>query len=98
VSESRRRLEQAGYTLEPSRAGKHFWREPGTGRRVLEDRAIEAVWREEARQLEEWGWVRVEVEGDTFWRRPRSGHLYPRGAAYDVLMRMVRRMEGEGQR
>jgi hypothetical protein len=98
VSEHRRRLEQAGYTLEPSRGGKHFWREPGTGRRVLEDRAIQSVWKEEARQLEEWGWVRVEVEGDTYWRRPSSGRLYPRGAAYDVLVRMVRRMEGEGPR
>jgi hypothetical protein len=42
------------------------------------------VERREEQELEEAGWERVEVEGETYWCKPDSGHLYPRGAAYDV--------------
>ena len=88
MSVDRRRLEAAGYRFEPSAAGKHFWRHPATGSLLPEERAVALVWQAEARQLEEWGWERVEVEGEVVWRRPGSGRLYPRGAAYDVMLRM----------
>ena len=84
-SEVARRLRYAGYTFEPSRAGKHFWVEPATGRRLPEDRAFVQVLKEERRLLDEAGWERVEVEGEYYWRRPGTGHLYPRGPAVDVL-------------
>jgi hypothetical protein len=84
-SEFRRRLTVAGYVFEPSRAGKHFWRQPGTGKLLPEDHAFELVRRQEMLRLEEAGWERVEIEGETYWRRPDTGRLYPRGAAYDVL-------------
>jgi hypothetical protein len=84
-SEVARRLRYAGYTFEPSRAGKHFWVEPTTGRRLPEDRAFVQVLKEERRLLDEAGWERVEVEGEYYWRRPGTGHLYPRGPAVDVL-------------
>ena len=87
MSENRRRLEAAGYVFEPSKAGKHLWRQPDTDRLLPEDHAAGLVKREEAHRLEE-GWERVEVEGGTCWRRPSSGHLYPRGAAYDVMWRI----------
>jgi hypothetical protein len=93
VNENQRRLRAAGYLFEPSPAGKHFWRQPGTERLLPEDRAFELVRREEVQRLEEAGWLRVEVEEDTYWRRPGSGYLYPRGAAYDVVMRL----EGEDE-
>ena len=86
MNENQRRLRAAGYLFEPSPAGKHFWRQPGTERLIPEDRAFELVRREEVRQLEEAGWRQVEIEGDTYWRRPGSRYLYPRGAAYDVVM------------
>ena len=96
MSENQRRLRTAGYLFEPSRAGKHFWRQPGTGRLLAEDHAAELVRREEGRRLEEAGWERVEVEEDTYWRRPESGRLYPRSAAYDVLKGMEEEDEGSG--
>jgi hypothetical protein len=82
-----RRLEREGFTLEVSPVGKRLWREPGTGRRLSGDHAFELVRQKEARTLEEEGWERAEVVGrETYWRRPDSGHLYPQGAAYDVVM------------
>lgn len=39
----------------------------------------------QARRLEEARWEPVEIEGETYWRRPDSGRLYPRGAAYDLV-------------
>jgi hypothetical protein len=86
MNENQRRLRAAGYLFEPSPAGKHFWRQPGTERLIPEDRAFELVRREEVRRLEEAGWRQVEIEGDTYWRRPGSRYLYPRGAAYNVVM------------
>ena len=88
MSEDRRRLEAAGYLFEPSGTGKRYWRQPGTDRLLPEDHAAELVHKEEARRLEEWGWEHVEVEGATYWRRPSSGYLYSRGAAYDVMRRV----------
>lgn len=80
-----RRLRYAGYEFSPSRSGKHFWVEPGTGRRLPEDSAFALVREQELRLLTEAGWERVEMGGDTYWRRPDSGRLYPPGPAVDVL-------------
>ena len=84
-----RRLEREGFTLEVTPAGKHYWWEPETGRRLSPSSAAEIVRKKEARRLGEAGWEPVEVEGETYWRRPSSGRLYPRGAAYDLLLRTV---------
>jgi hypothetical protein len=89
-AEQQRRLEKEGFTLEVSPVGKkRLWREPGTGSRLSGDHAFELVKQKEARTLEEEGWERAEVVGrETYWRsRPDSGHLYPQGAAYDVVRR-----------
>jgi hypothetical protein len=80
-----RRLRYAGYVFAPSRSGKHFWEQPGTGRRLPEDHAFALVREEETRLLREAGWERVEIEGEAYWRRPDTGRLYPRGPAVDVL-------------
>jgi hypothetical protein len=81
-----RRLRYAGYVFERSRAGKHFWVEPGTGTRLPEDRAFARVREEETRLLIEAGWERVAAGGEpSYWRRPDTGRLYPRGPAVDVL-------------
>ncbi len=80
-------LEREGFTLEVTPAGKHYWREPETGRRLSPSGAAEIVRKKEVRRLGEAGWEPVEVEGETYWRKPSSGHLYPRSAAYDLLFR-----------
>ena len=80
-----RMLEAAGYELEILPTGERCWRDPGTGRMLSGDHAAELLRREEARALEEAGWQREEGEGETIWRRPDSGHLYPQSAAYDAL-------------
>ena len=80
-----RRLRFAGYEFDPSRSGKHFWVEPETGRRVPEEQAFARVREEERRLLREAGWEHVEIEGHTYWRRPDSGRLYPRGPAVEVM-------------
>jgi ectoine hydroxylase-related dioxygenase (phytanoyl-CoA dioxygenase family) len=85
-AQQQRRLEREGFTLEVTRAGKRFWKEPGTERRLSGDHAVELVRQKEARILEAAGWERVEeAEGETYWCRPDSGRLYPQGAAYDVV-------------
>jgi hypothetical protein len=48
------------------------------------DAALDQVERREEQELEEAGWEQVEVQGRTYWSRPDTGHLYPRGPAYDV--------------
>jgi hypothetical protein len=53
--------------------------------------ALDEVERREEQELEEAGWERVEVEGRIAWRRPDTGHLYPRGSAYDVRRRRDQR-------
>ena len=81
-----RRLRYAGYVFARSRAGKHLWVQPGTGTRLPEDRAFALVREEETRLLIEAGWERVDVGGEpSYWRRPDTGRLYPRGPAVDVL-------------
>jgi hypothetical protein len=87
VSESEvgRRLRAAGYVFAPSRAGKHLWVAPETGKRLPEDRAFALVREEERRLLIEAGWESVEVAGETYWRRPDTGRLYPPAPAMDVL-------------
>lgn len=86
-SEQQRRLEREGFILEANTSGKRLWREPGTGRLLSGDHAVALLRRKEARALEEAGWERVEEVGrETYWRRPDTGHLYPQGAAYDVVV------------
>ena len=85
------RLEKAGYVLEVTHAGRRCWREPGTGQLLSGDHAAELLRLEEVRTLEEAGWERVEDEADTYWRRPDTGRLYPRRAAYDVLKEVQER-------
>ena len=82
--ETAHRLQEAGYVLEVTPAGRRCWRQPGTGQLLSGDHAAELLRLEEVRTLEEAGWERVEDEADTYWRRPDTGRLYPRGAAYDV--------------
>ena len=79
------RLEEAGYVLEVASTGRRCWREPGTGLLLSGDHAAELLRQEEVRTLEEAGWERVEDEAETYWRRPDTGRLYPRRAAYDVV-------------
>jgi hypothetical protein len=79
------RLEQAGYVLEVTHAGRRCWREPGTGQLLSGDHAAELLRQEEVWTLQEAGWERVEAGAETYWRRPDTGRLYPRGAAYDVV-------------
>jgi hypothetical protein len=81
------RLERFGFQLEVTPAGKRYWHEPGTERRLSGEYAIDLVRREEERALREAGWEPVEIEGETYWRRPDSGRLYPREPAYDVIKR-----------
>jgi hypothetical protein len=81
------RLKREGFTLEVTRAGKHYWREPETGRLISPPHAAELLRQKEVRMLGEAGWEPVEVEGERYWRRPSSGRLYPRSAAYDLLLR-----------
>ena len=82
--ENAQRLKEAGYVLEVAPTGKRCWREPETGRLLSGDHAAELLRLEEVRTLEDAGWERVEDEVDTYWRRPDTGRLDPRGAAYDV--------------
>jgi hypothetical protein len=37
------------------------------------------------RELEAAGWERLERVGKLVWRNPRSGHLYPQGAAIALI-------------
>jgi hypothetical protein len=78
------RLRSSGYVFAPSRSGKRFWEQPGTGRRLPEDHAFTLVREEERQLLSEAGWVPMKIEGDAYWRRPDSGRLYPQGPAVDV--------------
>ena len=84
-ADGERRLREAGFVPEASPTGKQRWQDPETGRMIPGANALEEAKRREARELEEAGWKREEVEGETYWRRPDSGRLYPRGAAHDLL-------------
>ena len=78
------RLEEAGYVLEVAPAGRRCWRDPRTGQLLSGDHAAELLRQEEVWALQEAGWERVEDDAATYWRRPDTGRLYPRGAAYYV--------------
>jgi hypothetical protein len=69
---------------EESRLGKRRWKDPDTGRTMPGGAALDRVERREEQELEDAGWERVEVEGETYWCKPDSGYLYPRGPAYDT--------------
>ncbi len=84
-ADGERRLREAGFLPEVSPTGKQRWQDPETGRMIPGANALKEAKRREARDLEEAGWTREEVEGETYWRRPDSGRLYPRGAAHDLL-------------
>ncbi len=83
-SVNRRALEAAGWELVETKSGKRFWRHTVTGERRVEDAALELLRREQVHKLKEAGWEPVEIDGHTYWRKPDSGHLYPRRAALYV--------------
>lgn len=83
-AEGTRRLEEAGFVPEETRAGKRLWKDPETGLKEPGGAALDRVEHKEEQELEAAGWERVEVEGETYWRRPLTGYLYPRGPAYDI--------------
>ena len=84
-AEGERRLREAGFVPEVSPTGKQRWQDPEMGRMIPGANALEEAKRREARDLEQAGWEREEVDGETYWRRPDSGRLYPRDAAHDIL-------------
>ncbi|MGH3146026.1 MAG: hypothetical protein ACRDTR_09525 [Rubrobacter sp.] len=84
-AEGERRLREAGFVPEASPTGKQRWQDPETGRMIPGADALQEAQRRAERDLEEAGWTREEVGIETYWRRPDSGRLYPRGAAHDVL-------------
>ena len=88
-AEGERRLIEAGFVPEESGAHKRRFRDPDTGRVMPGGAALDKVERREEQELEEAGWERVEVEGEPYWSKPDSGHLYPRGSAYDVQKKRV---------
>jgi hypothetical protein len=90
-AEGERRLIEAGFLPVESHVGKRRWRDPDTGRVLPGGTALHEVERREEQELEEAGWERVEVEGETYWSKPDSGYLYPRGSAYDVRRRRDQR-------
>ena len=83
-AEGERRLDEAGFLPVESHLGKRRWKDPDTGRTMPGGTALDKVERREEQELEDAGWERVEVKGETYWCKPDSGYLYPRGAAYDV--------------
>ncbi len=84
-ADGERRLREAGFVPEASPTGKQRWQDSETGRMIPGANALEEAKRREARDPEQAGWEREEVDGETYWRRPDSGRLYPRGAAHDLL-------------
>ena len=73
------RLRSSGYVFAPSRSGKRFWEQPGTGSRLPEDHAF-TLGREEERQLlSEAGWAPEEIEGAAFVLEEPQGVPWRRG-------------------
>jgi hypothetical protein len=93
-AEGERRLIEAGFVPEESRLGKRRWKDPDTGQTMPGGAALDKVERREEQELEDAGWERVEVEGETYWCKPDSGYLYPRGPAYDTQKRTDTKGEG----
>ncbi len=48
-------------------------------------RAVPADLKAQEQELEAAGWERLERLGKVVWRNPRSGHLYPQGAAIALI-------------
>ena len=67
-----------------SRVGKRRWKDPDTGREMPGGSALDEVELREEKELAGAGWERVETGGETYWCKPDSRYLYPRGAAHDV--------------
>jgi len=86
-AEGERRLDEAGFLPVESRVGKRRWKDPDTGMAMPGGSALDEVEGREEQELEGAGWERVEVGGKTYFSRPDSGRLYPRGAAYDTHRR-----------
>ena len=86
-AEGERRLIDAGFLAEESRVGKRRFRDPETGRVMAGGSALDEVVLREGQELEEAGWERVDLEGKTYFSKPSSGRVYPRGAAYDTHRR-----------
>jgi hypothetical protein len=86
-AEGERRLEEAGFLPEESGVHKRRFRDPETGRAMPPGTALDKAELREERELEGAGWKRAGVGGETYWRKPDSGYLYPRGAAYDTHKR-----------
>ena len=83
-SEHRQVLEEARWELVETKAGKRLWRHRDTGEKRIEDAALELLRQQRSRHLREGGWEPVAVEGQTYWRKPDSGRLYPEQAALYV--------------
>lgn len=80
-----RRLEAGGFRLEVGPDGERYRIAPESGEQISEEQAEEWLKDREERALEAAGWERVNVEGETCWRRPGSSRLYSREAAHEVL-------------
>ena len=93
-AEGERRLVEAGFMPVESRLGKRRFRDPDTGRVMPGGAALDKVERREEQELENEGWERVEVGGESYWSKPDSGRLYPRGSAHDVQKRTDAKGEG----
>jgi hypothetical protein len=48
-------------------------------------RAVPADLKAQEQELEAAGWERLERLGKVVWRNPRSGYLYPQGAAIALI-------------
>jgi hypothetical protein len=48
-------------------------------------RTVPADLKAQEQELEAAGWERLERMGKVVWRNPRSGHLYPQGAAITLI-------------
>ena len=86
-AEGERRLDEAGFLPVESRVGKRRFRDPKTGRVMPGGTALDEVEGREEEELEEADWERVDLGGETYFSKPDSGRLYPRGAAYDTYRR-----------
>jgi|SRR5215211_9291729 len=86
-AEGERRLYEAGFLSVESRVGKRRFRDPETGQEMPGGTALDKVERREEKELKEAGWERVDLKGETYWCKPDSGRLYPRGAAFDIHRR-----------
>jgi len=62
-AEGERRLREAGFVPEASPTGKQRWQDPETGRMSPGANALEEAKRRDARDLEQAGWEREEVDG-----------------------------------